>query len=104
MQILQWIYIAVGLLTLAAVSIFTITQCLQWFLDILDRIRNPIHEIYYLRLFIDLSVAFHKDKKIEYILNQIAQKGLNRQGFNIWKFRDEVNKEFDGAELKQSNP
>lgn len=101
MQILQWIYIAVGLLTLSAISIFTITQCFQWALDIYDKMRNPWHKLYYVKLFQDMSHAFYLDKKMQYVFEEIYKRGLSDRGFDVWAFRDLVEKEF-GRE--QSNP
>lgn len=87
---IQMLYIVIGVLFIFAVSLYIITMCIAWGLELFDKIRNPIIDYNTIKQYEQLALAFHEDKKLSHIFKTLAENQVWGRGIDVWKFRDEM--------------
>lgn len=101
MNYLEAIYIGVGVLTLLTICLFILVYlfqivCEKWF-----ELRNPTIHYQTIKTFEQLALAFNQDKKLHKIFKTLSYNHVFGFGLDVWKFRDEIEKEFGRTNVSE---
>ena len=93
MEIIQAIYIIVGVVAVLAISAYTLCCCFAWAIELIDKWREPYWRAGTSQMYARLANAF-RDEKITYIFKRLRDDNVQGFGLDVWQFRDEVEEKF----------
>lgn len=99
-RILEFIYIAVGVIFIFTVCVHILSIAFDYVCDKIERIKHDRLEIYTIRKFHELELAFHQDKKIAFVFKKLGEAQVWGRSLDVWELRDETDKVFQtGLEI-----